>query len=145
MGSPHCLNAVHEEAGDECVHEKLKEDRFRRWCRGTSLQASNEVTQSTPRIEPWSAAPAWFLLLIFRASSGGYRRRQRDSFLGEERSRQQRWASGRLAKTSRRGKQERRHCRAREQTRLGNDDTAGGLPFYTPTERNGHPTNWGRD
>jgi hypothetical protein len=26
---PHCLNAVHEKAGDECVHEKLKEVRFR--------------------------------------------------------------------------------------------------------------------
>jgi hypothetical protein len=28
--SPHCLNAVHEEAGDGCVHEKLKEDKLRR-------------------------------------------------------------------------------------------------------------------
>jgi hypothetical protein len=27
-GSPHCLNAVHEEAGDGCVHEKLKEDKL---------------------------------------------------------------------------------------------------------------------
>jgi hypothetical protein len=27
--SPHCLNAVHEEADDECVHGKLKEDKLR--------------------------------------------------------------------------------------------------------------------
>jgi hypothetical protein len=27
--SPHCLNAVHEEAGDGCVHGKLKEDKLR--------------------------------------------------------------------------------------------------------------------
>jgi hypothetical protein len=27
-GSPHCLNAVLEEAGDGCVHEKLKEDKL---------------------------------------------------------------------------------------------------------------------
>jgi hypothetical protein len=27
--SPHCLNAVHEEAGDEYVHGRLKEDKLR--------------------------------------------------------------------------------------------------------------------
>jgi hypothetical protein len=32
-------------------------------------------------------------------------------------------------KTSWRGKQERRHCRARRQTRIGNGNTAGGFPF----------------
>jgi hypothetical protein len=26
--SPHSLNAVHEEACDECAHEKLRADRF---------------------------------------------------------------------------------------------------------------------
>jgi hypothetical protein len=34
---PHCLNAVHEEADDGCVHGKLQEDKLRRGCRGTSL------------------------------------------------------------------------------------------------------------
>jgi hypothetical protein len=53
--SPHCLNAVHEEVGDGCAHEKLKEDKLRRWCRGTSLQASSGGTQTSPRTEPWSA------------------------------------------------------------------------------------------
>jgi hypothetical protein len=42
-------------------------------------------------------------------------------------------------KSSRRGKQERRYYRARKQARLGNGDTVGGFPFYTPTQRNGHP------
>jgi hypothetical protein len=28
-GSPHCLNAVHEEVGDGCVHGKLTEDKLR--------------------------------------------------------------------------------------------------------------------
>jgi hypothetical protein len=28
--SSHCLNAVHEEAGNEYVHGKLKEDKLRR-------------------------------------------------------------------------------------------------------------------
>jgi hypothetical protein len=52
--SPHCLNAVHEEAGDGCVHGKLKEDKLRRRYRGTSLQASNGGTRTSPRIEAWS-------------------------------------------------------------------------------------------
>jgi hypothetical protein len=42
--SPHRLNAVHEEADNECVHEKLKEDKLHRRCRGTSLQASSGGT-----------------------------------------------------------------------------------------------------
>jgi hypothetical protein len=33
--SPHCPNAVHEEADDECAHGKLKEDKLHRRCRGT--------------------------------------------------------------------------------------------------------------
>jgi hypothetical protein len=53
--STHCLNTVHEGADDECAHEKLKEDKLRRWCRGTSLQASSEGTRTSPRTEPWSA------------------------------------------------------------------------------------------
>jgi hypothetical protein len=42
--SPRCINAIHEEAGDECVHGKLKEDKLHRRCRDTSLQASNGGT-----------------------------------------------------------------------------------------------------
>jgi hypothetical protein len=72
--SPHCLNAVHEEAGDGCVHEKLKEDKLRRRCRGTSLQASSGGTQTSPRTEPWSAMKAGVILSVFfRAASGGCR------------------------------------------------------------------------
>jgi hypothetical protein len=33
-----CLNVVHEGAGDECVHEKLRADRSHLRCRDTSLQ-----------------------------------------------------------------------------------------------------------
>jgi hypothetical protein len=48
-------------------------------------------------------------------------------------------------KTSRRGKQERWHCRARKQVRLGNGNTAGGFPFYTSmeTQRSSQPTEVG--
>jgi hypothetical protein len=60
--SPHCLNVAHEEAGDECVHEKLKADRFRLRCKGTSLQASNEGTQTSPRTESWLTMQAGILL-----------------------------------------------------------------------------------
>jgi hypothetical protein len=128
--SPHCLNAVHEEAGDEYVHGRLKEDKLRRRCRGTSLQASNGGTQTSPRIEAWSAMQAGVLLSVFvRASYGGCRQRRLNSSLGESAVQRQRWASGGLTKTSRRGKQERRHCRARKQARLGNGNTTGGFPF----------------
>jgi hypothetical protein len=63
--SPHCINAVHEEAGDGCVHGKLKEDELRRRCRDTSLQASNGGTQTSPRTEAWSAMQAGVLLSVF--------------------------------------------------------------------------------
>jgi hypothetical protein len=47
------------------------------------------------------------LLSVFsRASSGGCRRPRRNSLLGEWVEQRQRWASGGLAKTSWRGKQE---------------------------------------
>jgi hypothetical protein len=76
--SPHCLNAVHEEAGDGCVHGKLKEDKLRRRCRGTSLQVSNGGTRASPQTGTWSAMQAKVLLSVFsRASSGGCRRRRR--------------------------------------------------------------------
>jgi hypothetical protein len=75
--SPHCLNAVHEEADDECVHGKLKEDKLRRRCRGTSLQASNGGTRASPRTETWSTMQTKVLLSVFsRASSGGCRQRR---------------------------------------------------------------------
>jgi hypothetical protein len=53
--SPHYLNTIHEEAGDGCVHGKLKEDKLRRRCRDTSLQASSGGTRASPRTEAWSA------------------------------------------------------------------------------------------
>jgi hypothetical protein len=97
--SPHCLNAVYEEAGDGCVHRKLKEDKLRRRCRGTLLQASNGGAQTSPRTEPWSAIQDGVLLSVFfRASYGGCRRRRRNSLLGEWAEQRQRWASGGLAK-----------------------------------------------
>jgi hypothetical protein len=98
-GSPHCLNTVHEEAGDGCVHGKLTEDTLRRRCRGTSLQASNGGTRASPRTEAWSAMQTGVLLSVFfRASSGGCRWRQRNSLLGESTEQQQRGASGGVAK-----------------------------------------------
>jgi hypothetical protein len=70
--SPHCLNAVYEEAGDGCVHRKLKEDKLRRQCRGTLLQASSGGAQTSPQTEPWSAIQDGVLLSVFfRASYGG--------------------------------------------------------------------------
>jgi hypothetical protein len=62
--SPHCLNAVHEGAGDGCVHGKLKEDKLRRQCRGTSLQASNRELEHLHELSHgrhWS----WVLLSVF--------------------------------------------------------------------------------
>jgi hypothetical protein len=52
-GSLGCLNAVHAGEDDECVHEKLKEHKLHRRCRGTSLQASSGGTQTSPRTEAW--------------------------------------------------------------------------------------------
>jgi hypothetical protein len=70
--SPHCLNAVHEEADDECVHGKLEEDKLHQRCRGTSLQASSGGIQTSPRTEPWSAMQAGVVLSVFfPVSSGG--------------------------------------------------------------------------
>jgi hypothetical protein len=109
--SPHCLNTVHEGEDDECVHGKLKEDKLHQRCRGTSLQASSGGTRASPRTEPWSAMKFGVLLSVFfRASYGGCRRRRRNSLLGEWAEQRQRWASGGLAKTSRRGKQEWQLC-----------------------------------
>jgi hypothetical protein len=51
--SLHCFIAVHEEEGDGYVHGKLKEDKLRRRCRGTSLQASSGGTRTSPRTEAW--------------------------------------------------------------------------------------------
>jgi hypothetical protein len=82
--SPHCLNAVHEEAGDGCVHGKLQEGKLRRQLRDTSLQASSEGARTSPRTEPWSAIQDGVLISVFfRASYGGCRRRWRNSLLGE--------------------------------------------------------------
>jgi hypothetical protein len=129
------------EAGDECAHEKLREDKFHRWCGDTSLQASSGGTRTSPRTEPWSAMPVGVLLSVFfRASSGGCRRRWRDSLLSEWAEQRQRWASGGLAKKLAGGKNKAwRHCRAQRQARLGSGNSAEGLPFYTSRERNGHP------
>jgi hypothetical protein len=97
--SPHCLNTVHEEADDGCVHGKLKEDKFHRRCRGTSLQASNGETRTSLGTEPWSAMQSGVLLSVFsRASSGGCRRRWRNSLLDGWAEQRQRWASGGVAK-----------------------------------------------
>jgi hypothetical protein len=52
-GSPGCLDAVHAGEDDEYVHGKLKEDKLRRRCRGTSLQASSGETRTSPRTEAW--------------------------------------------------------------------------------------------
>jgi hypothetical protein len=97
--SPHCLNATHEEAGDGCVHGKLKKDKLRRRCRGTLLQASSRGTRTSPRTEPWSTMQAGVLLSVFfQVSFGGCRRRWRNNLLGEWAEQRQRWASGGLAK-----------------------------------------------
>jgi hypothetical protein len=129
-GSPHCLNAVHEEAGDECVHGKLKEGKLRRRCRDTSLQVSSRGARTSPRTKAWSVMQARVLLSVFfRASSGGCQQRRLNSLLGEWAKQRQRWASGGLTKTSRRGKQGWRHCQPRKQARLGNGNTADGFPF----------------
>jgi hypothetical protein len=53
---PHCLNAIQEEAGDECAHEKRRADRFLPRCGDTSLPASSEATRTPPRTESWMAA-----------------------------------------------------------------------------------------
>jgi hypothetical protein len=138
--SPHCLNAVHEEAGDECVHEKLRADKFRLRCRDTSPQASSEATRSTPGVEPCSVAPAWFLLLIFfRASSGGCRRRRGTTRSVQNRAHDRDGLVSGWPKAHRRENKEQWWCRAWKEMRLGNGNTAGGLPFYTSTECNDHP------
>jgi hypothetical protein len=66
---------------------------------------------------------------LLRASSGGCPRRRRNSLLDERAKQQRGWASGGLTKTSRRGKQEWRHCRARKHARLSNGNIAEGFPF----------------
>jgi hypothetical protein len=127
---PHCLNAVHEEADDECVHGKLKEDKLHRRCRGTSLQASSGGTRASPRTEAWSAMQVGALLSVFfRAASGGCRRRRRTTCSGSGRSNDRDGLVAGWPKTSRRGRQEWRHYRARKQARLGNGNTERGFPF----------------
>jgi hypothetical protein len=53
--TPRFLNVVREGVGDECVHEKLKADRFHLWCRDTSLPAFSEAARTPPRTESWVA------------------------------------------------------------------------------------------
>jgi hypothetical protein len=55
--------AVHAGEDDECVHGKLKEDKLRRRCRGTSLQASNGETPTSPRTEAWPMMELGFFSL----------------------------------------------------------------------------------
>jgi hypothetical protein len=81
--SPHCLNAVHEEAGNEYVHGKLKEDKLRRQCRGKSLQASNGGTRTSPRIEPWSTMQLGFFSRSSLSFFWRCRRRRLNNLLGE--------------------------------------------------------------
>jgi hypothetical protein len=96
---PNCLNAVHEEAGDEYVHEKLRADRFRLRCRGTFLLASSEATRTLPGNEPLLSMQARVLLSVFfQTSFRGGRRRRREHLLGEGWSRRRRWFGGGLAK-----------------------------------------------
>jgi hypothetical protein len=120
----------HEEADDGCVHEKLTEDKLRRRCRGTSQQASNGGTRTSPRTEAWSTMQAEVLLSVFfRASSGGCRQRRLNSLLGEWAEQWQRWASGGLTKTSRMGKTREATLSSSKQARLSNGNTAEGFPF----------------
>jgi hypothetical protein len=73
-----CLNVVHEGVGDECVHEKLRADKFCLWCRDTSLPTSSEATRTPQRTEIWVAAllefffrPTSELLLLVATEDGG--------------------------------------------------------------------------
>jgi hypothetical protein len=53
---PYYLIAVHEEAGDECVHAQLIAGRFHLRYRDTSLLASSAATQTLPEMESWVSA-----------------------------------------------------------------------------------------
>jgi hypothetical protein len=108
-GSPHCLNVVHEKAGDECVHEKLKEGkladdaeihRYKRPAEG--LEHLHELRHGR------RCRPKFFS----RSSSGGCRRRRRNSLFGEWAEQQLRWLVAGWPKTSQRENQEWRHYRA---------------------------------
>jgi hypothetical protein len=63
---PYYLIVVHEEAGDECAHAQLLEDRFRLRYRDTSLPASSKKTRTLPKTESWVAA---WLEFFFRPTS----------------------------------------------------------------------------
>jgi hypothetical protein len=134
-------NTVHEEAGDECAHEKLRADRFCLQCRDTSLPVSSEVTRTPPGSESWIAARAWVLrLTYFRASSQRHQWRRRDSLLVEERSRWERWLVARWLKTSRRENKERWWHQARKDARPGTGSTDKRASFlWSQRGCNGHP------
>jgi hypothetical protein len=53
---PYYLIAVHEEAGDECVHAQLIAGIFRLRYRDTSLSMSSGTTRVLPKTESWVAA-----------------------------------------------------------------------------------------
>jgi hypothetical protein len=138
--SPHYIDTVHEEAGDEYVHGKLKEDKLRQRCRDTSLQASNGGTRTSPQTEAWSAMQIEVFLSVFfelllevadevneTVCSASGQSNGRDGL-----------AAG-WPKTSRRGKQEWRRCRARKQRDLEMATPRKGFPFYSSMERNDHP------
>jgi hypothetical protein len=67
----HCFITVHEEEDDGYVHGKLKEDKLCQLSRGTSLQASSGVTQTSPRSGTWSTMKSGSSSGLLRASSGG--------------------------------------------------------------------------
>jgi hypothetical protein len=127
---PRYLNAVHEGAGDECAHEKLRADRFRLWCRDTSLPASSEATRTPPITESWIAAwlesfswPTSELPLNVVSEDRGITCSARNGV--DERD--GKWQVGQKLTG---GEQEWWWCRARKDVRLGTDGTDGGLPFY---------------
>jgi hypothetical protein len=99
--NPRCLNTVHEGAGDECEHEKLRADRFHMRCKYTSLLASSEATRTPPKTESWVAAWLEFFFrptseLLLTISEDG------DSLLDEEWSGRARWLVASWPKTNRR-------------------------------------------
>jgi hypothetical protein len=53
---PYYINAVHEEADDECAHAQLIAGIILLLYRGTSLTMSSEKTRALPKTESWVAA-----------------------------------------------------------------------------------------
>jgi hypothetical protein len=68
------------------------------------LQASSGGTRTSPRTEAWSMMEPGFFSWSSSNFFWGGRRRRLNSLPGEWTKQQRGWASGRLAKTSRRGK-----------------------------------------